>query len=67
MSHVDILAKFLEMFPNHMSKLVMWEPYSENAVKVSTNDGAEITFAYFDDRNWTLSSGAVEMSIGGRA
>ncbi|MBO5887493.1 MAG: hypothetical protein J6Q60_05680 [Bacteroidaceae bacterium] len=66
MSHVDILAKFLEIFPSNMFTIVTWEHYGPNAIKVGMSDGTEMIFAYFDERNWSLSAGAVEMSMGGR-
>lgn len=57
MGHVDILAKFLGMFPAYMNNMVMWEPYGSDAVKLTMRDHTELVFKYVDEYNWSLSSG----------
>ena len=58
MRYIDILAKFLDMFPNYMNKLVMWGPCGTNSIKVNMGDQLELKFTYVDDRNWSLAAGS---------
>lgn len=54
MSHFDILAKFLEMYPQFHEQICQWKPNGLNTITVWFKNGQDFDFAYFDDTHWTL-------------
>ena len=56
MTYVDILAKFLEMFPNYQETITQYAPGEHNCITIKLRDGQELDFTYQDDMDWTLAN-----------
>lgn len=52
--HIDILAKFLDMFPDYVNKVSNWYPKGNQCILVVTKDRTVVEFTYFDDTYWKL-------------
>lgn len=57
MGYYDILAKFLEMFPQFMERARFWQPGdNRNAIRVELVDGKTYRFSYYNDDEWDLAA-----------
>lgn len=56
MHYTDILAKFLELFPNYKNKIRVWTPNGHESIKVDTYGKQTLEFSYHSDSDWTLLS-----------
>lgn len=54
MTHVDILAKFLEVFPMYQETIRAFTPAGMNTIIVEFNNNQEFKFTYYTDNNWTF-------------
>ena len=56
MNHVDILAKFLEMFPQFHSTIKAYSPSGMNTIIVEfrNNTGFPCKFTYYNDHDWSF-------------
>lgn len=54
MTHVDVLAKFLEIFPMYHSKIRAFGPASINSIVVVLDDNRNYIFTYRSDNDWTF-------------
>ena len=52
-SHVQILAKFLQHYPEYMDDATSWAPAGSDSIYITLADGAKKVFTYTDD-GWTL-------------
>ena len=57
MTHVDILAKFLEMFPQFHSAIKAYAPAGYNTILIEfrNNFSYPCKFAYHSDQNWSFT------------
>ena len=55
MRGVDILAKFLSMFPQYIDTIKNWEPIDSKNILVGLKNGSEVKFGYNGDNNWSIS------------
>ena len=55
MRGVDILAKFLSMFPQYIDMIKNWEPIDSKNILVGLKNGSEVKFGYHGDSNWSIS------------
>ena len=51
---VDILSKFLEMYPQFHEQICQYAPNGFNSITVWFNNGLTFDFTYFSDQNWTF-------------
>lgn len=56
MRYIDILAKFLDMFPQYMNKVSSWAPAGNHCIRVVLTDLSSVEFVYFGDAYWKLST-----------
>lgn len=56
MRSIDILAMFLNMFPNYIEQISKWSPNGKNQVKITLTDHTVIKFTYRGFRNWRLET-----------
>lgn len=54
MTYVDILAKFLEMFPMYQTEINAYIPYGANTIIVEFKDKNTYRFTYYNDNDWTF-------------
>jgi hypothetical protein len=54
MTHVDVLAKFLEIFPMYQSTIRAFGPAGFNAIAVELEGGRRFIFTYKSDNDWTF-------------
>ena len=54
MSYFDILAKFLEMFPQFHEQICQYAPNGLNCITVWFRNGQVLDFTYNSLRDWTL-------------
>ena len=54
MSSFDILAKFLEMYPQFHDQICKWKGNDSDSIIVWFNNGQVFDFMYFSDNNWKL-------------
>lgn len=56
MDHIDILAKFLERFPQWHESISAYSPAGPNSIIVEFRDGTlqRCRFTYNSDRDWYL-------------
>lgn len=55
MRGVDILAKFLSMFPQYIDTIKNWELIGSQNILVGLKNGSEVKFGYNGDNNWSIS------------
>lgn len=55
MSYVDILAKFLELFPCYQETICAFKPVGSNSIVATMRDGKDISFTYYNDNDWRIS------------
>lgn len=56
MRSIDILAMFLNMFPNYIEKVSKWSPNGKNQIKITLTDRSVIKFTYRGFRSWRLET-----------
>lgn len=56
MHYVDILAKFLALFPSFQEKVISWTPNGPKSIKIHLKDRSIIVFLYFSEKNWSVTS-----------
>lgn len=61
MRHIDILAKFLDMFPMYMNNVSNWAPAGNHCIRVETKDLKAFEFAYFGDAYWKLCTAGFDL------
>lgn len=66
MRFIDILAKFLDMFPQYMGRVSSWAPAGNQCIRVMLNDLSSVEFAYFGDCYWKLCTAGFVSSDDGR-
>lgn len=54
MSYFDILAKFLEMFPQFHEQICQYAPNGVNSITVYFKNGQELDFTYNSLFDWNL-------------
>lgn len=54
MTTFDILAKFLEMYPQFHEQIYQYAPNGFSGITVWFRDGRVFDFTYFSDQRWTL-------------
>lgn len=54
MSTIDILAKFLEMYPQFHEQICQYAPAGFNTITVWFKNGQVLDFTYFNDQDWKL-------------
>jgi hypothetical protein len=54
MHYVDILAKFLEMFPQYQDQVKTWTPHGRCAIKVELRDRGKLDFTFHSNTDWSL-------------
>lgn len=54
MSYFDILAKFLEMYPQFHEQIHFWRPNGFQSITVWMHNGQVFDFTYFRDNYWNL-------------
>lgn len=54
MTHVDVLAKFLEIFPMYQSQIRAFGPAGLNAILVELEGKRNYIFTYNSDNDWTF-------------
>ena len=54
MSYFDILAKFLEMYPQFHNQIHFWAPNGFNSIIVWMKNEQVFDFTYFSDNRWNL-------------
>ena len=54
MSTFDILAKFLEMFPQFHEQICQYAPNGANSITVYFKNSQELDFTYKSDTDWEL-------------
>ena len=54
MNKVDILAKFLELYPYYHDKIHQYAPESRNTIKIWFKDGRTFDFTYSGNQNCRL-------------
>lgn len=54
MTHVDVFAKFLEIFPMYHSQVRAFGAAGINAVAVELDGGRRLIFTYRSDNDWTI-------------
>lgn len=54
MSHFDIFAKFLSMFPAYQETVRAWMRRGANSIAVETVGHQWLTFTFYNDREWEL-------------
>ena len=55
MDHFDILAKFLEMYPQFHDQICQYAPNGYCCIAVWFKNGQSFNFTYFSDNQWNLS------------
>jgi hypothetical protein len=56
MTTFDILAKFLEMYPQFHEQLCQYAPGGFNRIIVWFRNGQIFDFTYFNDQKWSLTN-----------
>ena len=56
MNHVDILAKFLEMYPQFHEQISHYAPGGFNTIIVWFKNDQVFDFTYHSDQQWNLSN-----------
>lgn len=54
MTHVDVLAKFLEIFPMYQSQIRAFGPAGINTIVVELEGNRNYFFTYNRDNDWTF-------------
>lgn len=54
MHYSDILAKFLELFPNYQEHVTQWSPQRGRCIKITLRNNQRLLFTYQHDRDWSL-------------
>ena len=54
MNTFDILAKFLEMYPQFHEQICQYAPNGSYGIIVWFKNGQTFDFTYFSDTNWTF-------------
>lgn len=54
MTHVDVLAKFLEIFPMYQSQIRAFAPAGFNAILVELEGMRSFIFTYNSDNDWSF-------------
>ena len=54
MSYFDILAKFLELYPQFHEQIHYWSPNGFHRITVWMRNNQIYEFSYFSDNRWTL-------------
>lgn len=54
MNTIDILAKFLEMYPQFHAEICQYAPVGFNRITVWFRNGQVFDFTYYSDQNWNL-------------
>lgn len=54
MDHIDIFAKFLEMFPSFHSQILDYTPVGSNTIKMTFCESQTLIFTYYTDKKWSL-------------
>ena len=54
MRHFDILAKFLEMYPQFHEQIQYWAPGGFHSITVWLRNGQAFDFTYFSNNDWDL-------------
>lgn len=55
MDHIDIFAKFLELYPEFQDKILNWAPSKDNSIRMMIrNNGGTFEFTYIDDKHHEL-------------
>ena len=52
--HIDILAKFLDMFPDYVNKVSSWSPAGNQCIRIEMKNFMVVEFSYFGDDYWKL-------------
>lgn len=55
MSTFDILAKFLEMYPQFHEQICQYAPNGSYCITVWFKNGQTFDFTYFNDNRWNLA------------
>lgn len=55
MDHFDILAKFLEMYPQFHDQICQYAPNGYCCIAVWFKNGQAFNFTYFSDNQWRLT------------
>ena len=55
MRSIDILAKFLELFPYYQETICSYVVAGPNNIVATMRNGENIRFTYFNDYNWRIS------------
>lgn len=56
MTYVDILAKFLELFPSYQEKVYAWKGLIGHTIDITLKNSQTLTFTYFNDKEWSLKT-----------
>lgn len=56
MSHFNILAKFLEMYPQFHEQICQYAPNGSYCITVWFKNGQTFDFTYFSDQSWSLTN-----------
>ena len=59
MSYFDILAKFLEMYPQFHEQICRYAPNGNNCITVWLSNGKVFDFVYISDNRWSLSNNKI--------
>lgn len=54
MNYIDILAKFLEIFPYYQETIAAFRTDGSNGIIATMRDGQNVSFTYFNDNNWRI-------------
>ena len=54
MKPIDLLVKFLQLFPMYHEQIHAYTPAGEFTLVIDFKDGKQYKFVYFNDNNWTF-------------
>lgn len=55
MNRVDILAKFLRMFPYYQNTICSFSSVGPNSILVTMRNGEDVHFTYFNKHDWRIN------------
>lgn len=55
MRTIDVLSKFLELFPYYQETICSYVVTGPNSIVATMRNGENIRFTYFNDYNWRIS------------